>query len=73
MAALLFCETPQTLDSLVQRVNVNEYWVTVKRKDRNGKPLADSWFIQKARGIPGSIRYHLNALGKNGLVELGQE
>lgn len=73
VAALLLCETPQTLDDLVENLDAPVYWATVRRKDRDGKPLEDSWFIQKARGIPGSIRYHLNELRKDGLVELGRQ
>ena len=73
VAALLRCETPETLDALVKKLNPQAYWDTVRRKDRNGKPLEDSWFIQKAGGIPGSIRYHLNALKKDGLVEWSRE
>lgn len=70
VATLLRCETPQTLDSLVEKLDSPSYWATVRRKDRNGKPLQDSWFIQKAQGVWGSIRYHLNALKKDGLVDL---
>lgn len=72
VAALLSCETPQTLDSLVEKLDNPAYWATVKRKDRTGKPLESSWFIQKADGILGSIRYHLNALAKDGLVAVGR-
>lgn len=72
VAALLLGEVPQTLDSLVEKLTP-AYWATVRHKDRNGKPLEGSWFIQKARGVPGSIRYHLNALRKQGLVEVGRE
>jgi len=72
VAALLLCENPQTLDVLIKKLDAPPYWATVRRKDRTGKPLEDSWFIQKARGIPGSIRYHLNALGKDGDVEVGR-
>jgi hypothetical protein len=71
VATLLRCETPQTLDSLVEELDSPTFWSTVRRKDRSGNLSPDSWFIQKARGVRGSIRYHLNALRKGGLVDLG--
>jgi hypothetical protein len=70
VATLLRYATPQTLDSLVEKLNAPTYWATVRRKDRNGNPLQDSWFIQKAGCVRGSIRYHLNELKKDGLVDL---
>ena len=69
VATLLRCGIPQTLDSLVEKLDAPTYWAAVRRKDRNGNPLQDSWFIQKAGGVRGSIRYHLNELKKDGLVD----
>jgi hypothetical protein len=50
VAALVDSGTPQTIDSLVKKLDAPPYWATVKRKDRNGKPLESSWLIQNAKG-----------------------
>ena len=70
VAALLDSGTSWTLESLFKRLDNPVYWATVK--DRNGRPSEDSWLMQDAGGIRLSIRYHLNALERNGLVEVAQ-
>jgi hypothetical protein len=72
VGALLNSGTSWTLDSLFRKLDNPVYWATVKHKDRNGRPSEDSWLMQEAGGIRLSIRYHLNALEKNGLIEVAQ-
>jgi DNA-binding transcriptional ArsR family regulator len=57
------------LDILVKTLNNPVYWSTVRRKDQNGNPAADSWFVQEGGGVRASISYHLRALEKARLVE----
>ena len=68
--ALVESKDFRTLDDLFDELNGPPYWATVKHKDRSGKPLKDSWFILEAGGVRGSIRYHLNQLEKDRLVEV---
>ena len=58
-----------SLQELFDRLNKPPYWDTLKHKDANGRPLDTSWLMQKAGGVRASIRYHLNALEKDGCVE----
>jgi hypothetical protein len=63
-------ERAETLESLTETLTAAPYKTTVKRKDKKGEPLKDSWFVQQAGGIRGSILYHLNALVKDGAVSV---
>jgi hypothetical protein len=71
-AALLASAIPRTLESLFEELNTSIYWATLKHKGRNGEPAMDSWLMQNAGGIRCSVKYHLDALEKSGLVEVGQ-
>jgi hypothetical protein len=68
VAAVLRSGTPWTLDSPVKELDGPAYWETIKHKDKNGKPLEDSWLMQDAGGVRRSVMYHLNGLWKDGLV-----
>jgi hypothetical protein len=67
--ALLESSRPLSLDELFEKLNKPPYWDTVRHKDRTGKPSHDSWLVQKAGGIRDSIKYHLDALEKGGLIK----
>jgi hypothetical protein len=70
VAAAFQSQKSWTVDSLVAELDGPPYWETVRRKDKDGKPSEDSWLIVEAGGIRGSVMYHLNELGKDGLLKV---
>jgi hypothetical protein len=73
VVAALRSRTTWTVDSLVKELDGPAYWDTVRHKNKNGEPSGDSWLIQKAGGIRGSVMYHLNRLSNDGLIKVVHE